>query len=156
MFGLNKRGVNEYAKIGLETGVMAANPHGLIVMLYDGAVAACHIGLAHMQREEIAEKGRALSKAIMIIENGLRVSLDKSAGGEIAGSLDALYEYMVKRLYAAHLENKPEHIQEVIRLLSDLRSAWAAIAKAPTFVPNAVAASSKSVNTNYNLIMAKG
>lgn len=80
MFGLNKRGVNEYAKIGLETGVIATNPVGLIVMLYDGALAACHQGLAHMQKKEIAEKGRKISKAIMIIENGLRTSLDKKAG----------------------------------------------------------------------------
>ncbi|MGZ8261766.1 MAG: flagellar export chaperone FliS, partial [Methylotenera sp.] len=41
MFGLAQRGVNAYAKVGVETGVLAANPHKLIIMLYEGAIAAC-------------------------------------------------------------------------------------------------------------------
>lgn len=154
MFGMNKRGVHEYAKIGMETGVIAANPHGLIVMLYDGAVAACHAGLLHMQKNEIAEKGKALSKAILIIENGLRISLDKTAGGEIANSLDALYVYMVGKLYAAHLKNKPEYIQEVIKLLTDLRSAWAAIANTPIVAANIN--TTRLMNTSSEMVMAKG
>ncbi|MEQ1602938.1 MAG: flagellar export chaperone FliS [Methylophilaceae bacterium] len=156
MFGMNKRGVHEYTKVGMETGVIAANPHGLVVMLYDGAVAACHSGLVHMQKNEIAEKGKALSKAIMIIESGLRISLDKNAGGDIANSLDALYAYMVERLYAAHLKNKPEHVQEVIKLLADLRSAWAAIAQNPAIAANTSAAYNKIANKNSNAVLAKG
>ena len=127
MFGLNQRGVNLYAKVGLETGVVAASPNKLIVMLYEGAISACHSAITFMQKEDIPNKGAMLSKAISIIESGLRLSLDKKVGGEIAESLDALYGYMSKRLMLANIHNQPELINEVIKLLADLKGAWEAI-----------------------------
>ncbi len=127
MFGSVQKGVNAYASVGLETGVAAASPHKLIVMLFDGALTALTIALTEMHAKNIAAKGRAISKAIRIIEEGLRASLDKSQGGEIAGSLDALYEFIAKRLVQANLENKPEYLEEAHRLLGELRGAWLAI-----------------------------
>ena len=127
MFGSNQHGVNVYAKVGLETGVLAASPNKLIIMLYEGAIAACRSADSYMQSKDIPNKGAMLSKAISIIESGLRLSLDKKAGGEIAVSLDALYAYMSKRLMTANIHNKPELIHEVIKLLTDLKGAWEAI-----------------------------
>jgi flagellar protein FliS len=127
MFGFSQSGVNEYSRVGLETGVVAANPHKLIIMLYEGAISTCNTAMVHMQARDIVNKSASISKAIMIIESGLRLSLDKKAGGEIAISLDALYAYMSDRLYIANIKNQPEHIQEVIKLLQDLKSAWEAI-----------------------------
>lgn len=127
MFGLQKQGVNMYAKMGLETGVLAASPNKLTIMLYDGAISACRSAIVHMQRKEIQNKSDLIGKAIMIIESGLRLSLNKKAGGEIANSLDALYMYMSNRLTIANIRNEPETIQEVIKLLSELKAAWEAI-----------------------------
>lgn len=127
MFGLNQSGVNVYAKIGIETGVLAASPNKLIIMLYEGAIAACQSAIVHMQNKDIQNKGAVLSKAIMIIESGLRLSLDKKAGGEVAASLDSLYAYMSNRLAIANIRNQPELVHEVIKLLTDLKSAWEAI-----------------------------
>lgn len=127
MFGLNQSGVNVYAKIGIETGVLAASPNKLIIMLYEGAIAACQSAIVHMQNKDIQNKGAMLSKAIMIIESGLRLSLDKKAGGEVAASLDSLYAYMSNRLAIANIRNQPELVHEVIKLLTDLKSAWEAI-----------------------------
>ncbi len=127
MFGLNQKGVNGYTKVGVETGVLAASPVKLIVMLYDGAISACHSAIACMQRRDIEQKSAMLSKAIMIIESGLRLSLDRKAGGEIAESLDALYAYMSSKLASANVRNEPAQVQEVIKLLLDLKGAWEAI-----------------------------
>jgi flagellar protein FliS len=127
MFGSSQRGANAYAKVGLETGVVAASPHKLIVMLFDGALAAVRAGSVHMKAREIEKKGAAISKAINIVQNGLRASLDKKAGGEIASSLDSLYEYICTRLVNANLSNQPEMLDEVITLLADLKGAWEAI-----------------------------
>lgn len=127
MFGLNQNGVNVYAKIGIETGVLAASPNKLIIMLYEGAITACHGAIVHMQNKDIQNKGAMLSKAIMIIESGLRLSLDKQAGGEVAASLDSLYAYMSHRLAIANIRNQPEAVHEVIKLLTELKSAWEAI-----------------------------
>lgn len=127
MFGSPYSGANAYAKVGLETGVVAASPHKLIVMLFDGALAALATALQHMQTGNIPGKGLSISKAMTIIDSGLRTSLNKEAGGELAQNLDALYEYMSNRLLIANLQNQPEIIEEVQRLLKDLKSAWEAI-----------------------------
>ncbi len=131
MFGSMQRGVNAYAKVGLETSIGAASPHKLIVMLYDGALVAVLSAQTHMKAGNIPAKGAAISKAITIIDNGLRAALDREAGGEIASGLDALYEYMSARLLQANLHNDSDMLAEVHKLLADLRDAWNAIAPEP-------------------------
>ena len=111
MFGSPARGANAYANVGIETGVAAATPHKLIVMLFDGALVAVTTGIVQMKAKNIAAKGQAISKAIMIIDSGLRASLDKKVGGQIAASLDALYEYMSNRLLIANLKNQPRLVR---------------------------------------------
>lgn len=127
MFGSARNGASAYAKVGIETGVAAASPHKLIVMLFDGALLSIATALQKMKDGDIAGKGQAISRAISIIDSGLRASLNKEAGGEIALSLDALYEYMERRLLAANLENQPAILDEVHGLLQDLKGAWEAI-----------------------------
>jgi flagellar protein FliS len=124
MFGTSSRGVNAYAKVGLETGVTSASPHKLIVMLYDGALAAIMTAITQMKAGNVEEKGKAISKAIRIIDDGLRASLDKEVGGDIARNLDALYDYMSRRLLEANLKNDPAMLDEVRGLLADLRDTW--------------------------------
>ena len=131
MFGSPQRGVNAYAKVGLETNISSASPHKLIVMLYDGALVAILKALTNMKSGNIAEKGKAVSHAIAIIDNGLRASLDRDAGGQIATSLDSLYDYMSRQLLLGNMENKPEKLEEVHRLLADLRGAWNTIGATP-------------------------
>lgn len=128
MFGSSQSyGVNAYSKVGMETGVISASPHKLIIMLFDGALEALVLAAQHMKNGEIAAKGRSISKAIAIIENGLRASLDKKVGGDIAASLDALYEYMSNRLIQSNLHNQEEYLLEVQTLLRDLKASWESI-----------------------------
>ena len=129
MFGSAHNGATAYATVGIETGVVAANPHELIVMLFDGAHAAVSAALQQMRDGNAEAKGRAISKAIMIIDSGLRASLDKGAEGSIAQSLDSLYEYMSNRLLVANLRNRPEMLEEVRRLLGELKDAWESIGR---------------------------
>lgn len=127
MFGSRQSGANAYAKVGIETGVAAASPHKLIVMLFEGALVAISSAVAHMQSGDVAAKGKAISKAIAIINEGLRASLDKKTGGDIALSLDSLYEYMSDRLLIANLKNQQSVLEEVHQLLKGLKDAWEAI-----------------------------
>ena len=127
MFGSAHTGANAYAKVGIETGEATATPHKLITMLFDGAKLALDKAYLHIQNNEIAAKGRAISHAISIINDGLRASLNKDVGGEIALSLDALYEYMASRLIEANLKNDLSILTEVNNLIVELREAWLAI-----------------------------
>jgi flagellar protein FliS len=119
--------INAYNKVGLESAAVAADPHKLILMLYQGALLAIATAKNQIQRKETAAKGASISKAISIIEEGLKSCLDMNAGGEIAQNLGALYDYMIQRLLIANLKNDLEVLDEVSRLLSELKGAWEAI-----------------------------
>lgn len=149
MFGAMKNGASAYAKIGVETGVTAASPHKLITMLFDGAMVSLNSAATHMQAGDMAAKGQAISRVISIIENGLRASLDKSAGGELALQLDALYSYMTTRLLSANLNNQADLLTEVHNLLIELRGAWEAIEPKTVSAP-AEAAPMPSSRSQYD------
>lgn len=140
-----------YAQIGVETGVHAADPVKLVLMLYDGALLAISDAQRHMAEGGIAAKGQAVSRAISIIDGGLRVSLDTSRGGAIAVQLHELYDYMGRRLLLASLRNDPAGFAEVAGLLRELRGAWAELAANK---PGLVAAASSSATTYAKAVAA--
>ena len=124
MFGSSRSGVNAYAQVGMETGVLAASPHRLITMLYDGAITAIGQASRHMEAGNIEQKGEAIAKAVTIIITGLKSGLNMEAGGELSDSLASLYDYMARRLFEAHVKNDPEMLEEVKNLLAEIRGAW--------------------------------
>jgi flagellar protein FliS len=134
------RSANAYKSVGIETGVLAANPHQLVAMLFEGALHAVATASLQMKASNISGKGESISKAINIIDNGLRASLDKKVGGEIAENLDSLYDYLSRQLLTANLKNKPEILEEVHGLLSDLKGSWDSIGTAPTVAAETSAA----------------
>jgi flagellar protein FliS len=116
-----------YRRIDVDTGVAEADPHALVLMLFDGALEAIKNAQGHIAAGRIAEKGHALAKAARIVEEGLKASLDRGAGGALALQLARLYDYATLRLLQANLRNDRNALTEVTTLLSDLRSAWAGI-----------------------------
>ncbi len=116
--------ISAYQRVGVETGVESADPHKLILMLFEGAQEALARSKMHINHNEIAEKGRMLSKAIMIIDHGLKASLDMNVGGDLAIKLYSLYEYMANQLLIANAQNNIEKIDEVNKLLFELYDAW--------------------------------
>ncbi|MFO1413514.1 MAG: flagellar export chaperone FliS [Burkholderiales bacterium] len=121
---MHLRYVNEYRRVGLETGVSAASPHRMVEMLYDGAIRYVREAGRHMQKRDTAAKGEAISRAIAIIEQGLSATLDRERGGSLAERLFQLYDYMGRRLLVANLRNDAGALSEVEALLAELRDAW--------------------------------
>jgi len=120
--------IKAYRQLDLETEVITADPHRLIQLLLDGAIASIGEAKTHMANNNIAAKGNAISKAIDIIANGLKVSLDVEQGGDIARRLVALYDYMSVRLLHANMRNDPGALEEVSNLLLQIAEAWSEIA----------------------------
>jgi len=114
------------AKLDATTEVSS---HRLIQMLMEGALDKVAIAKGHMVRGEIKEKGSYISWAISIVE-GLKSSLDFEQGGEIAANLEALYDYIQRRLVLSNLENDPAMLDEVIGLLKNIKTAWDEVAGA--------------------------
>lgn len=119
-----------YAKVGLETDVQAASPHRLVAMLFDGAFEAMNQATQAIQAGNVEVKARALSRAVRIIDEGLRAGLDLSAG-QLAVDLRELYGYVCMRLTQANLRSDPSAIEECQRLLTPVREAWNAIGQTP-------------------------
>ena len=127
MFASSMSRAAAYASVGKQTSVATASPHDLILMLFDGAIVSIGTAAIAMDAKDTPTKGNAISKAIEIIVNGLKVSLDMNAGGELAQRLAALYDYMAERLLHANLHNSRAALDEVGKLLRELREAWVQI-----------------------------
>tara|TARA_R100001143_G_C3343753_1_gene125640 strand:+ start:562 stop:909 length:348 start_codon:yes stop_codon:yes gene_type:complete len=103
---------------------MSASPHQLICMLFDGAGTAIRAAALHMRDGQVAEKGKAISKALDIVNNGLLAALDRDKGGELADRMASLYDYIARLLLTANLRNDVASLEEAGRLLADLGEAW--------------------------------
>jgi len=147
-----KAAISAYNKVGVESGVTAADPHKLISMLYQGALLAIANAKNGILRKDIAAKGKAISHAILIIDSGLNASLNKEVGGPLALNLSALYDYMSTRLLVANMNNDLAALDEVSRLLTDLKEAWESIRQPAT----APAAASAQPARPEQLVYARG
>lgn len=116
--------IQAYANIGLETQVLSASPEHLISLLFDGARAAILKARLHMQNNNIEGRGIAISKAIDIVDSGLKASVDQEAGGDLARNLVATYELIIRNLLLANLNADAEALNLAERLLVDIGSAW--------------------------------
>ena len=125
----SQSGANSYQKVGLESAVMSASPHQLIVMLFDGAHSALVRARLFLEQGDLVSKGQALSHAISIIDNGLKAGLDMDVEGELPRNMASLYDYMVRRLLQSNLHNDVEGIIEVEGLLNNIADAWKQINK---------------------------
>ncbi len=127
MFGRNLNPTAAYERVSVDSAVQSADPHRLILLLFQGAESGIALAKESIKLENFAAKSQAISKSIDIINNGLLASLDRSAG-DLAEKLAALYEYMTMRLLRANLKNDVEALDEVSYLLGEIRSAWEEIA----------------------------
>ena len=116
-----------YRTIGVETGVDGASPHRLVAMLFEGFGDALSQARTAMSRREIEGKCKAITRAVRIVDEGLRANLDIAAGGTLAQDLSALYGYVTLRLTQANLGNDAAALDECASLMEPIRSAWAAI-----------------------------
>lgn len=117
-------GTKAYAKIGVESAVMSATQQQLVMMLFDGALSALIRARLFMQDGNIEGKGSSISKAINIIEAGLKEGLTENRGDELADNLLDLYNYMTRRLLHANLHNDVAAVEEVEGLLRNIADAW--------------------------------
>ncbi len=130
MLGYARNAISAYQKAGVEAAVEVADPYRLVLLLFEGAQAAIGAARAAIQQNNIRVKGESISKAIDIISNGLKASLDAEKGGDLAARLESLYDYMVLRLLQANLKSDDKALEEVSGLIGELLSAWREISPA--------------------------
>ncbi|MEM7003372.1 MAG: flagellar export chaperone FliS [Pseudomonadota bacterium] len=113
----------QYRKLNVQTSLVSATPHQLVAMLFDGAQERLNQARGHIMHGNHAGRSQALNGVVEIV-GGLQASLDHEKGGELAGNLEALYDYMQRRLFRANADDDLQAVEEVIELVSVLQEAW--------------------------------
>lgn len=119
-----------YRQVGVETSISSASPHQLVKLLLDGFFDAVAESRGHMRKKDVEAKAKAITRAIRIVDEGLKASLDSRAGGELANNLHGLYTYVCLRLTQANLSNDEAALDECVSLMEPIREAWGAITPA--------------------------
>ncbi len=126
MYGSPRNYAEQYRKVGVSTSVVDADPHKLVALLLEGANTRIRRAEAFLAQGDQGAKGKAIGEACAIIGH-LNGSLDHEAGGEIAGNLSALYDFVIQRLTEANLNNDAVALQESLTVMGEIESAWNAI-----------------------------
>ncbi|MEG1625786.1 flagellar export chaperone FliS [Pseudomonas sp.] len=125
--------LRQYQKVNGVAQTSEASPHRLVQMLMQGGLDRIAQAKGAMARNDIAQRGILIGKAIGIV-GGLREGLDLENQAEALADLDSLYAYMSKRLVEANVQNDPEILNEVARLLITVKEGWDAIGDQPADV----------------------
>ena len=121
-----------------QNSVLTASPEQLVVMLYDGALKFLARAAAAMRLGEASGAGVAFGRAHAILDE-LLATLDLDQG-EIAERLQSIYVFCGRTLCEAHLESDPAKVDQVMKLLRELRDAWSQIATQGTGAAPAIQA----------------
>ncbi len=125
-----RRSAQAYASVGLETQVMSASPERLIMLLLEGAQQAIAKARLHLRHGNVAERGTAISKAIDIVDSGLKASVNPEQGGEVADSLIQSYELIIRHLMLANMRADDSHLETADNMLGNIAQAWQEITTA--------------------------
>ena len=116
------RMLNQYQK----TNVKTAGKMDLVILCYEKAIQFLVQTRNAYEDGQFEKKSTALKKAMDIIEE-LNSSLDFEKGGQIAKNLDAIYNYLHRRLLEGDINRDLTAFDEAIRIMGELKEAWEAI-----------------------------
>ncbi len=119
--------MNAYHRTALEVRAAEADPHQLVSMLFDGFFEAVSMARGALRSGDVSARGKAIGRAVSIVDEGLRGALDLKHGGPLARDLHDLYSYVTMRLTRANLTSDEAGLAECMALLQPLAEAWAAI-----------------------------
>ncbi len=112
-----------YRQQQVQHEIEQASPVRLVVMLYDKAMSLLQQAVLHIDRNNVKAKGEALNRVVEIIGE-LQAVLNGEEGGVVAQNLDAMYEFMIRSVTLANLNNDPQPLDGVLMVLEELRKGW--------------------------------
>jgi flagellar protein FliS len=118
-----RKNLQTYRQVNVESGVLASDPHKIILMMFDGALMSIAEAKGAIERKDLAAKSTALTKAINIF-CALRDSLDKESQPEISSNFENLYTYCIDTIIELSISLDQEGLDEIINFIKPLRDAW--------------------------------
>lgn len=125
---VNQRAMQQYKQVNTHAVVEGASPHRLVQLLMESMLRRLAEAKGALAREDVAARGEALGKAIDIV-NALQAALNKEVESELPSQLDALYDYMQRRLLAANTQADVAAVDEVANLMRTVKEGWDGIAE---------------------------
>jgi len=123
-----------YRQIATQT----APPGQLILMLFDGALRFLELGLVGFTCKDPAEANMTIHNNFQRAQDIVRElnrALNLEQGGECAETFRQLYNYFERKILESNLQKRPDGAREVIKHLTVLRDAWAAMLANPGIPP---------------------
>ncbi|MEO3680931.1 flagellar export chaperone FliS [Shewanella vesiculosa] len=118
--------LQSYRKVSIDSEIAVASPHRIIQMMFAGGLERLAQSRYAIENGDMINKGLFIGKAIGII-NGLNSSLNMDEGGEIAGNLSKLYDFIILKVTEANLRNDAQAIDDAVSVLRTLKEGWDAI-----------------------------
>jgi flagellar secretion chaperone FliS len=118
----------QFASVYQAQSVLTTNPGTLVLMLYDGVIRFLGQAIDANSLTDESLRIQRMHTGIVKAQNiiiELRANLNFTAGGDYARNLDRLYDYHLRRLLQANIQKNVEPLEEVSRLIGELRSGWA-------------------------------
>lgn len=123
---VNNRVASAYTRVGVATSVQSADPHELVNLIFNGLLETLNAAKGAMERQDVPTKGKAISKAVRLLDEGLKAALSPE-GGELTHNLTNLYNYCIRRLTEANIHNEVSGIEEVQSLIEPVAESWRSI-----------------------------
>ncbi len=118
--------IKSYQKVSIDSEIAVASPHRIIQMMFDGALLRLAQSRYAIENHDLQAKGVAINKAIGII-NGLNNSLNMDVKDSVASNLSDLYDFMLRRISEANVNNDVLAIDDVTNILRTIKEGWDAI-----------------------------
>ena len=119
---------NYKSSVYREVSITTSSQTQLVVMLYDGAIRFLRRGIEAIEKNDIEAKAAASDRALAIVQH-LHLSLDMDRGQEISANLERLYSFVITQITEGSSGLQPRKLEEAIKVLDTLRSAWAEVAQ---------------------------
>ncbi len=113
--------MNNAALAYQNTTIATATQAELTLMLYEGAIKFCNIGLMAIEKGDIQKANENIIKAQMIISE-FRATLDSRY--EVAKDYEVAYDYIYRRLVEANIRKDAEILEEALGYIRDMRDTW--------------------------------
>ena len=129
----NRRVTDVYKKTQVET----VDQKTLIVMCYNEAIRSLQTGMNLYRKKDFEGKSDEFNRAHGLISE-LLSSLNMEDGGVIAQNLNMIYNFMLKHITEGDIKGDMKALEEVVEMLSQLKSAWEEIGSRDKLIQTSV------------------